>query len=299
LAAVTFGASVAGSVGSRMKPLGLLWRGPLKSCNYACPTCPFAKRHPTPKALARDRRALSAFVGFVATARAWSLEILLVPYGEALVWPWYQEALVRLSHLPHVRRVAIQTNGSAPADFIAHANRERLALCIAWHPTEIPRPAFVDQVRSLHAAGVRLSVGAVAIPAHLDEVEALRHELPAALPMWLNAEKPPRRHHAAVMARFAAIDPFFPLDARPPPSRGRPCATGESALFVDGAGTIRRCPLVAASLGNLYTDELSALLTARPCPRARCDCYIGYAHRPELGLREVFGEDLLCRIRMD
>jgi len=281
-----------------MRSLCLLWRGPLASCNYACPACPFAKRRPTPAAQAQDRRALDAFVSYVEATRARSLELLFAPYGEALVWPWYRDALARLSRLPQVRRVAIQTNGSAPLDFIARADLERLALCIAWHPTEIPRPAFVDRVLSWYRAGVRLSVGAVAIPAHLEEVELLRHELPAELPMWINAQKPPRRYPAAVAARWTAIDPFFPLDARPPPSRGRACATGESVLFVDGAGAVRRCPLVATVLGNLYTDELSSLLGARPCPRARCDCFIGYAHRPELRLREAFGDDLLGRIRM-
>ena len=211
-----------------MKPLSLLWRGPQKSCNYACPGCPFAKRRPSRETLAKDRQAVETFVRFVAAAEAWSLEILFAPHGEALVWPWYQEALVRLSQLPQVRRVAIQTNGSTPADTLAHANRERLALCIAWHPTEIPRRAFVERVLSLHRAGVRLSVGAVAVPAHVDEVEALRRELPAELPMWINAEKPPRRYPAEAAARWTAIDPLFPLDARPPPSKNRPCATGES-----------------------------------------------------------------------
>lgn len=280
-----------------MRSLALLWRGPLRSCNFACPNCPFTKRRPARKTLAADRQALEAFVRFVAAAKAWSLEILFAPHGEALVWPWYRDTLARLSHLPQVRRVAIQTNGSAPIDFIARANLERLALCIAWHPTEIPRAAFVARVQKLHRAGARLSVGAVAVPAQLDEVEALRRELPAELPMWLNAEKPPRRYGAETAVRFAAIDPLFPLDARPPPSRDRPCAAGETALFIDGRGAIRRCPFVARVLGNLYTDDLSAILAARPCPRVRCDCYIGYCHRPELGLREVFGEDLLGRIR--
>jgi MoaA/NifB/PqqE/SkfB family radical SAM enzyme len=280
-----------------MKSLALVWRGPLKSCNYACPGCPFAKRRPTRDALAKDRRDLGAFVRFVESTGVWALEILLAPYGEALLWPWYQEALAHLSQLPQVRRVAIQSNGSAPSDFVAHANLARLLLCMAWHPTEISRPVFRQRVLALHRRGVRLSVGAVAIPAHLDEVEALRRELPAELPMWINAEKPPRRHPAEAAARWTAIDPLFPLDARPPPSKGCACATGETALFVDGAGDLRRCPFVPKVLGNLYTDELSAILAAHPCPRARCDCYIGYAHRPELRLREVFGPDLLGRLR--
>jgi hypothetical protein len=37
----------------------------------------------------------------------------------------------------------------------------------------------------------------------------------------------------------------------------------------------------------------------RPCPRAACDCHIGYVHLEELGLDAVFGDDILVRIPMD
>jgi MoaA/NifB/PqqE/SkfB family radical SAM enzyme len=278
-----------------MKSLGLLWRGSLRSCNYACRYCPFAKRRATPRALAADRSALERFVQFVASMNDWSLEILFTPYGEALIWPWYQQALARLSRLPHLRRVAIQTNGSAPADFLADCDLGRLVLWISWHPSEIARASFTDKVMVLHSAGARLSVGAVAIAAHLPEVEALRRNLPASIPMWINAEKSARYDPAAI-AGWSTIDPGFPLEANPSPSGGRPCASGESVLFIDAAGTIRRCHFVDHVLGNLYTDDLTALLAARPCPRARCDCYIGYAHRPELNLRGFYGDDVLCRI---
>ena len=279
-----------------MSPLGILWRGSLKSCNYACSYCPFAKRRPTPRALAADRRALERFVDYVATLRDWSLEILFTPYGEALIWPWYQEALSRLSRLPHLRRVAIQTNGSAPSEFLSDCDLSRLALWVSWHPGEIAREVFRDKVIRLHEAGVRLSVGAVAISAHLPEVEALRRALPTALPMWINAERSARPYSSEAIARWSAIDPWFPLQADPSPSGGRPCLTGESVVSIDASGTIRRCHFVDQALGNLYTDDLSTLLADRPCPRPRCDCYIGYAHRPDLGLRAIYGDDLLCRI---
>ncbi|GAA2645559.1 hypothetical protein GCM10009864_04710 [Streptomyces lunalinharesii] len=38
------------------------------------------------------------------------LSVLFTPWGEGLVRSWYRRALVELSRLPHVRRVAIQTN---------------------------------------------------------------------------------------------------------------------------------------------------------------------------------------------
>ena len=44
--------------------------------------------------------------------------VLFTPWGEALVRKGYRDALVELSHLPHVDRVAIQTNLSAPLRFV-------------------------------------------------------------------------------------------------------------------------------------------------------------------------------------
>ncbi|MGE6735743.1 STM4011 family radical SAM protein, partial [Streptomyces sp. NPDC059900] len=41
--------------------LTILYRGPLASCDYACPYCPFAKRRDTPEQLRADRAALERF----------------------------------------------------------------------------------------------------------------------------------------------------------------------------------------------------------------------------------------------
>ncbi len=279
------------------RPLGILWRGPLDSCNYDCAYCPFARRRVSRRVLDADRAALTRFVDWVCDAEAWRLEILFTPYGEALVWPWYRDALARISHLPHVRRVAIQTNGSAPMDFTGRANLDTLALWISWHPSEIPLERFAARIQALHADGVRLSVGAVALPTNADAVEALRAALPAGVPMWINAQKPGIRYDADAIARWSRLDPAFPLDARPHHTKGRACATGDEVVSIDGDGDIRRCHFVEERLGNLYTDDLAALLTPRACPRARCDCWIGYSHLPELGLRQLYEADLLPRIR--
>ncbi|MES2642140.1 MAG: STM4011 family radical SAM protein [Myxococcota bacterium] len=279
------------------RPLEILWRGPLDSCNYGCGYCPFAKRAPRRAMLAADRAALAQFVAWVEAASQWSLELLFTPYGEALVWPWYRDALARISHLPHVRGVTIQTNGSAPMAFVEAANLARLSLWISWHPSEISIEPFVDKISALHTRGVRLSVGAVALLDNLDAVEALRAALPSGVPMWINAQKPGVRYAGEALARWTALDPGFALDVTPHHSRGRRCDTGETAISVDGEGTVRRCHFVEEVLGNLYTGDLATMLAPRPCPRLRCDCYIGYAHLPDLGMRAVYGEGLLGRRR--
>jgi hypothetical protein len=278
--------------------LGILWRGPLDSCNYGCGYCPFAKRAPSRRVLDADREALARFVTWVRSATAWRLQLLFTPYGEALIWPWYQEALVALSRLPHIEQVTIQTNASGPMAFLERADRERLSLWISWHPSEIARADMVAKVTALHAAGTRLSVGLVAAPARIDDAEALRAELPPEVPMWLNAQKPGVRFSDADRDRLLAIDPAFELEVRRHQTRGRPCNTGEDVISVDGDGTVRRCHFVDEVLGNLYSDALETLLRPRVCPRATCECFIGYVNVPALGMREQYGaEHFLARMR--
>jgi MoaA/NifB/PqqE/SkfB family radical SAM enzyme len=275
--------------------LALLWRGPLESCNYACGYCPFAKSPPVRATLDRDREALARFVEWtLAHAHEWNLEVLFTPFGEALIWPWYRDAIVRLS--TRVRQVSIQTNGTAPMAFLDEADRDRVSLWISWHPTEIGEAEFAAAIDVLHARGTRLSVGAVAVPEHLERIERLRRRLPPEIPMWINAQKPGVRYRDP--ARWLAIDPAFEVDAHLHRSLGRECLTGEDTISVDEQGNIRRCHFVDEVIGNLYTGDLRSVLRPRVCPRMRCDCWIGYSNMPELDLRRTFAEDgRLARIR--
>jgi MoaA/NifB/PqqE/SkfB family radical SAM enzyme len=274
-------------VTDRSAALGVLWRGPLDSCNYGCAYCPFAKRAPSRSVLRADRDALTRFVAWVANARAWQLQLLFTPYGEALIWPWYRRAMVALSQLPHVHQVTIQTNGSGPMDFVEQAERSRLSLWITYHPSEVELGAFVARVSGLHARGVRLSVGMVTTPQRIDEAERLREALPAEIPLWLNAQKPGPRFDDAALARARRLDAMFDLESTRHRSRGRACKTGEDVISVDGSGAIRRCNFVDELLGNLYRDDLEALLRPRVCTRATCQCWIGYAHLTQLRVREA------------
>src|SRR5690606_26196350 len=102
---------VRGRPGAPLPPhLTLLYRGPLASCDYDCPYCPFAKRRDSPGTLRADRAALERFTEWVAAraeqAPGTRFSVLFTPWGEGLVRSWYRRAMVRLSHLPHVERVA-------------------------------------------------------------------------------------------------------------------------------------------------------------------------------------------------
>jgi MoaA/NifB/PqqE/SkfB family radical SAM enzyme len=278
--------------------LSILYRGPLSSCNYGCEYCPFAKRHETAPELAVDRRALERFVAWVANRPVDDrISILFTPWGEALTRRWYREALVRLSLLPHLDRVAIQTNLSVPLDWVEPADRSRLAFWATYHPSEVDRAAFLGRCQELDRRGVRYSVGMVGLKEHREEAEALRRELSPEVYLWINAYKrQPGYYDEGDLRQFEAIDPLFPINNRRHPSLGLPCRTGRQVVTVDGDGTIRRCHFIPEPIGNLYEPGFEAALVERACTNATCGCHIGYVHLDNLRLGRVFGPGILERI---
>jgi hypothetical protein len=275
--------------------LTVLYRGPLASCDYDCPYCPFAKRRDAPEQLRADRAALERFTGWAAAQHGDTLSVLFTPWGEGLVRSWYRRALVELSRLPHVRRVAIQTNLSCRTDWLAEADTDTVALWVTYHPGQVTPARFLARIRELTALGVRHSVGVVGEPAHLDAARRLREELPDTTYLWVNAADG-RRYDDTEAAAWTALDPLFGWSREPHPSGGRPCRTGESVISVDGDGTVRRCHFVRPPLGNLYDGSYRAHLAPRPCPLPVCDCHIGYVHLESLPLYDVFAGGVLERI---
>jgi MoaA/NifB/PqqE/SkfB family radical SAM enzyme len=274
--------------------LTLLYRGPLASCDYDCPYCPFGKRRDTPAQLRADRAALERFTDW-ADVQDDSLAVLFTPWGEGLTRSWYRDAIVRLSHLPHVRRVAIQTNLSGRTAWLAAADRTKTALWCTYHPDQTPYDRFLARTRELADLGVRFSVGVVGLPAHLEAARRLRADLPEQHYLWVNAAEG-HTYTDSEAARWTDLDPLFPYSRRPHTSAGLPCRTGESVVSVDGDGTVRRCHFVRDTLGNLYDGSFRAALAPRPCPLAVCDCHIGYVHLETLPLYDVFAGGVLERI---
>lgn len=276
--------------------LNVLYRGPLSSCNYACGYCPFAKRKETTAELRADRAGLTRFLEFLRreTDREWG--VLFTPWGEALVRGWYRRAMRDLSQLDHLKKVAIQTNLSAPLDWVADCRHDRLGFWATYHPTEVARDVFVSRVERLWERGISLSVGAVGVPSRLAEIAALRSALPAEIYLWVNAERGRRRKYTVEELRLLkSIDPLFEINLHPHRTRGAHCLTGETSFTVDGDGNMRRCHFVDEVIGNIDDQDWSQSLRHRLCPNTRCDCHIGYVHLPALGLVERFGEGLLER----
>ncbi len=277
----------------------ILFRGLLDSCNYRCAYCSFSHSVPTPDAIEADAIALERFVRWIRRNTTHRLSILLAPAGEALLHPHYQRAIEELLALPHVAKVAAQTNLSWPSGWpaaLAPKARAKLALWCTYHPTEVTLAAFLSRLSRLDDLGVPYSVGAVGAPDQLPALEELRDALPAQVYLWINAlKKQVPLYTPAQRRRFAELDPLFEFNTAPHPSRGRACACGESVVSVLG-GRIQRCFFVPEPIGHIGEQTLADVLETRPCPNGDCHCHIGYVHMPHLGLASRFGDGVLERI---
>ncbi|MEU1230252.1 STM4011 family radical SAM protein [Streptomyces sp. NPDC005828] len=275
--------------------LTLLYRGPLSSCDFDCPYCPFAKRRDSREQLRADRAALERFTGWAAEQTGDRLRILFTPWGEGLVRSWYRRALVELSRLPHVERVAIQTNLSCRTEWLAEADPDVVALWCTYHPGQTPYERFLAKAHDLAGRGIRYSVGVVGLPEHREHAVRLRAALPPHVYLWVNAAEG-HTYTDAEAEGWTELDPLFPYSRHPHRSAGLPCRTGASVVSVDGEGTVRRCHFVKAELGNLYDGSYRAALRPRACPLTVCDCHIGYVHLETLPLYDVFAGGVLERI---
>jgi hypothetical protein len=275
--------------------LTILYRGPLASCDYDCPYCPFAKRRDSREQLTADREALARFTAWAGDQHGDRLSLLFTPWGEALTRSWYRRTLAELSRLPHIRRVAVQTNLSQRTTWVEDADPQTLALWTTYHPGQVSHERFLGKCRELDARAIRYSVGVVGDPAHLDAARRMRAALPDHVYLWVNAEEG-RSYTEPEAAAWTALDPLFDYSRHPHASAGRQCRTGESVISVDGEGTVRRCHFVKAPIGNLYDGSYRSALRPRPCPLSVCDCHIGYVHLESLPLYDVFAGGVLERI---
>jgi MoaA/NifB/PqqE/SkfB family radical SAM enzyme len=277
--------------------LNILYRGPLSSCNYECNYCPFAKRHETAAELKTDAAALARFVAWVAAQHESEFSILFTPWGEALIRPWYQQAIAELSHLPQIRRVAIQTNLSCRLEWLSACNVAKVNLWCTWHPSQTALGDFLAQTAELDRLGVAYSVGIVGIHESFAAIREARARLAPNVYLWINAFKDEPNYYTAEEIEFlASIDPHFRTNLTDHCTFGEHCGAGETAISVDGAGDIRRCHFVSTVIGNIYQPNWQQALKPRRCPNATCICHIGYIHLPRLNQPAIYGDGLLARI---
>lgn len=275
----------------------ILYRGPLSGCNYSCNYCPFAKRKDSRKVLAEDAEQLNKFVNWVESRKNESIGILFTPWGEALIRKHYQEAIIRLSQMPNVRKVSIQTNISCSLAWLEKCDKKKVALWTTFHPTQTTMSQFLDKCHELDARQIKYSVGVVGFKEALESIKDMRKKLPKKTYLWINAlKKEADYYNSDDLNRMTHIDPHVSFNLTNHPSKGLSCRAGNTAFSVNGAGDITRCHFIKDIIGNIYDADFEKQLFPRLCTNETCGCHIGYVHLEKLALEKVFGEGILERI---
>lgn len=295
-----------------MKGLELLYRGSLKSCNYQCSYCPFSKHRRSERELLKDREQWEHFAETVVE-RAERLQIrslLVVPYGEALIHPWYWEGLGRISSVHGIEAVGAQTNLSFPVLESLERFRKtggdmgKLHLWATFHPEMTSVETFSKTCRRLLEERVRLCVGAVGVPQNRELLKKLRTALPEDLYLWINRMDGLKRSYTQEETEaFLKIDPCFLRELADVPADPGKC---RNRLFVEGTGKLKLCNISRASgmswdgLWEMQkekercenTDALPELL----CGQKRCSCYLAYGGRDDFMNRILFGPHPVFRV---
>ena len=249
--------------------------------------------------LAHDKDCLLRFESWLSRQNR-EISILFTPWGEALIRKYYQQSLQRLSWLPHVKKVSIQTNLSGPLAWTARANPKTLALWTTFHPTETSVGKFIMKCQQLIQNNIRFSVGIVGKKENFPFIQTLKEKLPSSIYLWVNAYKrQPNYYSATEKDWLQQIDPLFSFNNTIYKTKGKSCYAGESSVSIDGAGNVTRCHFIKAPLGNIYQQPLDEMLGSRACTNDHCRCYIGYINLKELELDKVYSDRILERIPLE
>lgn len=269
------------------------YRGSLKSCNYSCSYCPFSKRRGSEQEQQDDRAALFRFIDCLAGLEGEEGAVQIVPYGEALIHPYYWEGLAMLSQNARLDVVGAQSNFSFPSEqmlSIYHdygGSLEKLRLWGTFHPEMTTVEQFVRQCRLLSTQKVTYCVGVVGVPEHLETIKRLRRELPISVYLWINKmDGLGRNYTASERQAFLEIDEYFEMELAHHRAEPTKCAHNR---FVEADGTMRRCNLCRQSTGNLYgaagqktsSNEGKHSLgkdVGALCSRKECSCYLAYCN---------------------
>lgn len=277
----------------------ILYRGTLSGCNYSCDYCPFAKKKDSRKVLEQDAQELNRFVNWVEARENETIAILFTPWGEGMIRKHYQDAIVRLSQMSHVCKVSIQTNLSCGLNWLAHCQKEKVALWTTYHPTQTTLQQFLKKCQQLDALKIQHSVGVVGFKEALAETEEMRQKLPKSTYLWINALKKDANYYSPDdIYRMTAIDPHISYNLTHHISKGQSCRAGHTTFSVNGAGDATRCHFIKETIGNIYASDFEQNLYPRRCTNDTCGCHIGYVHLEKLQLEKVFGDRLLERIAL-
>lgn len=265
------------------------YRGSLKSCNYSCSYCPFCKHRETQTEMRDDEMNLSRFVDmFLQRMDADILReelaaVQIVPYGEALIHPYYWREMARLSSHPGVEAVGAQSNFSFPMEEMLAIFQEnggvlsKLRLWGTFHPQMVSVDDFAEQCENLFRREIAFCAGVVGDPAHLDEIRVLRKCLPESVYLWVNKmDGLGRSYTEQEIQEFLQIDEYFQMELSHHRADAGMCAR---SVFVEADGTMRCCNISRRVIGNFYTSGYNGQEAEAGCGRRECSCFLSYCNR--------------------
>ncbi|WP_110953782.1 STM4011 family radical SAM protein [Anaerosinus massiliensis] len=278
----------------------LYYRNYLKSCNYTCGYCPFAKTTATENMLAKDMAYLHKFIVYLKQSTN-HFRLFFAPRGEALVHEYYRQAMITLSKLPNIEELVIQTNLSSRLDWLNEVASNKLILWTTYHPGQVTSSLFVQQIEKLRQYPVRFTVGIVGVKENFAAIaelyQLLQQSSEQSTYLWINAYKDKPGYYSDMdIAYLLQYDKLFKTNLQNYKCKDRACKTGTAVFFVEWDGMVHRCWQDKKSLGNLYIDDLADLNMSSLCQKRVCSCFIGYSHIVDLALERVYQTSLLGRL---
>lgn len=306
----------------------VLYRGSLKSCNYSCSYCPFAKHRALASELEQDRRNFERFCASMEQrAESFSIgAVFVTPYGEASIHRWYWEGLSRLAALPGIHRVGMQTNlsfsieaslrifdafedngpgGSSERGRIepcpiggghpgqestdrAGLERKREKLCI-W-ATFHPEMTTVDEFAARCHKLVRNGISVCAGAVGVPENMRLVRNLRETLSssVYLWVNKMDGLKRRYTQEEIASFTEVDPFFGYELDNPPADASMCTDRCFVEADGRIHTCNISRAKAVNWYDGSEEAIFEPM-CSRKRCSCYLAYGGRTDFALRDVFG----------
>ncbi len=281
----------------------VLYRGPLRVCNFHCSYCPFVPEFLDSgdiEHIKQDMEKLENFVNWIEfqpMKNGNSISLFFAPAGEILILEHYIQALAHLKNLRRINEIVVQTNGSFNLERIEPILDPKLKLWITFHPERLDLAAFLQKIKYLNEKGISYCVGMVGTKEHLPIIEHLRRQLNPSVYQWVNAIKSILHYYSKEdIERIYAIDPYFNYELDSIRVYGKSCPTGSSVFLID-SGNIYRCILDKKPIGTIKECNLNDFGESSPCGyNGDCDCYISYSHNGHTNVAEDFSNGKLARI---
>lgn len=275
----------------------IFFRGNIDFCNYSCSYCPFAKKTQSIDKIQKEEDNLKKLFFYVKNMDE-DANIMITPYGEALIHPIYQVFMARLSTLDNVRKIGIQTNLSVDTKNLIstleenNADFSKIMIWATFHSQFTDIKQFCNKANKLSSL-VSISCGIVANRKNFEEIKNLRQGLRPDVYLWINAmDKIKNKFTEDEISSLSHIDPFFAyefyekrIDFKKSRSDDFSICQSYNKIYAD----------INKYSSSCFFKKKKAISSS--CNNHKiCDCYLGYSNFKDNYLSRFFGENIIFRI---